>query len=159
MKKSSANLAELLQHGYRYALSITHNTTQAEDLLQDAWVAILQADGPQNKGYLFTAIRNHFINHSKRDKLVPMVALESYEAEQHQNDSFFEITNETLQQSLEILRPVEREALFLSAVEGYTAEEIANHTKQPRGTILSLIHRARKKVRQYFKRDIKDVMQ
>jgi len=48
--------------------------------------------------------------------------------------------------ALETLRPVERESLFLSAVEGYTAQKIADFTQQPRGTILSLIHRARKKV-------------
>jgi len=157
MGKPSANLSDLLHHGYRYALSITHNTTQAEDLLQDAWVAIMQADGPLNKNYLFSAIRSHFINQNKRDRLVPMVPLETDEIEDQQNELFFEIDNETLAHSLKTLRPVEREALFLSAVEGYTAQEIANHTKQPRGTILSLIHRAQKKVRQYFEAEFKGV--
>ncbi|MBI3777250.1 MAG: hypothetical protein HY273_17190 [Gammaproteobacteria bacterium] len=47
-----AELSELLQHGYRYALSLTHHKTRAEDLLQDAWVAVLQARGaPANARY------------------------------------------------------------------------------------------------------------
>jgi len=156
MNKPSANLKELLQHGYRYALSITHNPSRAEDLLQDAWVAIMKADGPQNKNYLFSSIRSHYINQNKRDRLVPLVPLEE-EIADTQDNLFFDLGNEMLQQALETLRPVERESLFLSAVEGYTAQEIADFTQQPRGTILSLIHRARKKVRQYFEDELKEV--
>jgi len=44
------------------------------------------------------------------------------------------------------LRPNEREALYLNAVEGYTAREIAKQTDMPRNTVLSLIFRARKKL-------------
>ena len=66
MENTSTEIKSLLQHGYRYALSMTHNTTRAEDLLQDAWVAILQANGPLEKNYLFSAIRSRFINASKR---------------------------------------------------------------------------------------------
>lgn len=157
MENTSAEIKSLLQHGYRYALSITHNTTRAEDLLQDAWVAILQADGPLEKSYLFSAIRSRFINASKRDRLVPMVPLDTDKMENQEDDVYIAADNDALADSLATLRPVEREAIYLSAVEGYTAEEIANHTNQPRGTILSLIHRSKKKLRQYFERDIKEV--
>ena len=44
------------------------------------------------------------------------------------------------------LRDIEREALFLHIVEGYSANEIATLTGRPRGTVLSLIHRSRKKL-------------
>ena len=44
------------------------------------------------------------------------------------------------------LRPEESEALYLNVVEGYTASEISEQTGSPRGTILSLIHRAREKL-------------
>src|SRR5258708_2089076 len=46
-----------------------------------------------------------------------------------------------------ILRRVEREALFLHYYEGRTAEEIGQLTSQPRGTVLSLLHRAIAKLR------------
>jgi len=158
MGNTSTDIKSLLQHGYRYALSITHNRAQAEDLLQDAWVAVLQADGPFEKKYLFSAIRSRFINARKRDLLVPMVPLETDNLETPQETDINFITDtDTLIDSLSTLRPVEREAIYLSAVEGYTAEEIARHTQQPRGTILSLIHRSKKKLRQYFERDIKEL--
>ena len=157
MENTSVKIKSLLQHGYRYALSMTHNTAQAEELLKDAWAAILQAHGTLEKRYLFSAIRMRFINTRKRDRHVPMGPLETHKMENLEDDSYFAADNDALADSLATLRPVEREAIYLSAVEGYTAEEIANHTNQPRGTILSLIHRSRKKLRQYFERDIKEV--
>jgi len=48
------------------------------------------------------------------------------------------------------LRDVEREALFLSVIEGYTAEQIAGMTESNRGTVLSLIHRSKSKLRRWL---------
>jgi len=45
------------------------------------------------------------------------------------------------------LRPEEREALYLNTVEGYTAVEIGAMTGEPRGTVLSRLHRARERLR------------
>jgi len=44
------------------------------------------------------------------------------------------------------LRPGEREAVYLHYFEGHTAEEVSTLTRQPRGTVLSLLHRAIKKL-------------
>ena len=52
----------------------------------------------------------------------------------------------TLDWMLAQLRDVEREALFLHVVEGYSVNEIAVLTGKPRGTVLSLIHRGRQKL-------------
>lgn len=43
------DLDVLLQRGYRYALSLTHDKALAEDLLQDAWVSLLQAGAARNR--------------------------------------------------------------------------------------------------------------
>ena len=53
-----------------------------------------------------------------------------------------------LDHMLAILRLNEREMLFLHYHQGHTAEEIAQMTNQPRGTVLSLIHRAIAKLRE-----------
>ena len=53
-----------------------------------------------------------------------------------------------LEALLAVLRPVERETLFLHYCQGHTAEEIAQLTGQPRGTVLSLLHRAIAKLRE-----------
>ncbi len=156
---NSVKLAELLQSGYRYAYSLTHHKSTAEDLLQDAWVAVLQAHGPHTTAYLFSAIRSRFLNHHKRERLVPMIALDDAPSvsnmEHAQHDPLLHADTHTIDAALARLRPVERETLYLSAVEGYTAEEIARNTNQPRGTILSLLHRARSKLRRILSPDTK----
>ena len=52
--------AELLRCGYRFALSLTHDASRSEDLLQDAWVAVLKAGGARTPAYLITAIRTRY---------------------------------------------------------------------------------------------------
>ena len=68
MSDRSRELDELLEHGYRFALSLTHDEVRADDLLQDAWFAILRARGPWHRGYLFTAIRSQFVDHCRRNQ-------------------------------------------------------------------------------------------
>ena len=53
-----------------------------------------------------------------------------------------------LEKLLAILRPAEREVLFLHYYEGRTAEEISQLSGQPRGTVLSLLHRAIARLRE-----------
>lgn len=146
---SQADLTTLLNQGYRYALALAHDRHQAEDLLQDAWLGVLQAGGSHHKAYLFKAIRSRYLNQNKRDQLVPMVPLESNETinDETQPPENILLEIDELEAHLEVLRPVERETLFLFAVEGYTAKEIAQYSGNPRGTVLSLIHRARKKLK------------
>ena len=55
--------------------------------------------------------------------------------------------NELLEKALGTLRPEDRETMFLFAVEGFTAQEISDMTGRPRGTILSVLHRVRHKLR------------
>jgi DNA-directed RNA polymerase specialized sigma24 family protein len=58
-----------------------------------------------------------------------------------------------LASALQQLRPDERELLYLSAVEEYSANEIAKLTHKPRGTILSILHRTKKKLRQILAKE------
>ena len=149
----SESLAILLQHGYRYALSLAYHSAKAEDLLQDAWVAVIQADGPHEKGYLFCAIRSRFYNLHKRELLVPMVPLESIVEPAHDSININyedDFEDPRLDAALSQLRSIEREVLYLSAVEGYTAQEITTITGQARGTVLSMLNRTRKKIQCYF---------
>ena len=154
-------LRRLLNGGYRYAFALTRHQASAEDLLQDAWVSVLQARGPRNRGYLFTAIRSKFLNRHRRERLVSLVSVDDVEAELAQpttatEDEWAEgVSPMALEQALAQLRPIEREAMYLAAVEDYTAQEIADLTSQPRGTVLSLIFRARQKLRRALSSDLK----
>ncbi|MBI2566581.1 MAG: RNA polymerase sigma factor [Candidatus Schekmanbacteria bacterium] len=146
---SDQDMAELLQRGFRYALSLTHDESRAEDLLQDAWVAVLAAGGTSSKGYLYAGIRSRFIDRYRRERLV---VIESLDAEvgaalqARAPDEAILADVASLERALGSLRAEEREALYLSAAEGYSAGEIAALTGRPRGTVLSLIHRGRQKL-------------
>lgn len=152
-----AQLEELLQRGFRYALSLTHDEDRAADLLQDAWISMLRRGAPRHVGYLFATLRNRFFDLEKRRRLV---AIEPLDAVSEHDDAlaFLDQASHfaemgTLEKALEDLRPAEREALFLAAVEGYTVREIADMTEQPKGTVSSLVQRARRKLKSWLGAD------
>ena len=151
-RESSGNeLEDLLQRGFRYALALSHDPDCAKDLLQDAWVAVLAARGPWTAGYLFTAIRSRFIDQYRRQMLVVMEPVADEEAMANlaggeREEERIRVELLSLNQALQVLRSEEREAIFLAAVEGLSAREIAKVTRRPRGTVLSLIFRARRKL-------------
>jgi RNA polymerase sigma-70 factor (ECF subfamily) len=140
-----AELDALLQRGFRYALALTHAAGSAEDLVQDAILAILRRGGPWNAGYLMKAIRSRFIDLHRREQLVVMRALDDVPepAVWAGFDAPALVDAERLERAMASLRPAEREAIYLHCVEGYTAQEIADFTGAPRNTVLSLLHRGR----------------
>lgn len=145
-------LDELLQSGYRYALSLTHYRADAEDLLQDASTAIARAGGKWDKAYLFASIRNRFIDRYRRNRKILFIPLEGV-SEQSWDDGWDlpdVIQGEALQKALARLRVDERETLFLAVVEGFSAQEIATMTNRPRGTVLSVLHRTKSKLRRFL---------
>jgi len=134
---------DLLQSGYRYALSLTHNEHEAEDLVQDVWLKLyINSNNERSKPLFFTAIRNLFIDRYRRKKLI---AMEQFDENDIADNKLPDINNDEIEKCLCKLRPEEREALFLNGVEEYTAEEIAKLTMQSRSTVLSLISRGKKK--------------
>jgi RNA polymerase sigma-70 factor (ECF subfamily) len=148
---------ELLRQGYRFALSLTHDPAAAEDLLQDGWVAVLRADGPRSAPYLIAAIRSRWVDRHRRALIAPTESLDAKPRlareieEDLWNDPCDAVAlKTTLQRALGLLRPEERSVLLLSAVEGYTAREIGELLDAPRGTVLSLMHRTRAKMRRWL---------
>lgn len=139
---------ELINSAYRYALSLAHNTHDAEDLVQQACMKVLRRRGQLvGKKYLFSAVRNLYIDLIR--------ARERTSLEPDPGTAIVDPApdpSEVVEQRMEIefllkrLRPEEREALFLNCVEGFTAKEIGELTGQPRGTVLSLMARAKKKL-------------
>ncbi len=64
-----AELEDLLQRGYRYALSLTHNRHRAEELLQEACVSLLRSGGHWRVASLFTTIRHRLIDQLRLKEL------------------------------------------------------------------------------------------
>lgn len=144
------DLHELLNRGFRYALALTHDRAAADDVLQDAWVSVLKAGSPRSPGVLYRAIRTRFIDRYRRSRLVVMTSLDN-EADQAIDpgaaaDINSIIAYDQLERALSKVRAEERELLFLSAVEGYTAEEIGQLTDRTSGAVRVLLHRVRRKL-------------
>ena len=139
---------ELLQVGFQYAYALTHHHHDAEDLVQTAWLKLYQRYGEvKTKALFFTTIRNTYVDQYRRRKRIPFATLSSeHEDFPAPGDVGQKAVESTLDWMLAQLRDVEREALFLHVVEGYSANEIAVLTGKPRGTVLSLIHRGRQKL-------------
>jgi RNA polymerase sigma factor (sigma-70 family) len=139
------SLEALLQRAYRYALSLTHKHSWAEDLVQEACVRISKRRGPWDFAYIRMVIKNIFIDQYRKQQKISFQSLESATIES--NEPMSEELDEDLEKALGQLRPEEREMLYLNAVENYSAAELAQLAKRPRGTILSMIHRAKEKLR------------
>lgn len=144
ISKPQLSETELLQAGYRYALSIARHHQDAEDLVQQAWFKLQRAYGQvEGTPVLFRSIRNLFYDQRRRAKIVQFENIDTT-PEPGKSESYG--VSMDMEMVLGTLREEEREALFLNVVEGYTASEISGKTGTPRGTILSHIHRARQKL-------------
>ncbi|MEM1213103.1 MAG: RNA polymerase sigma factor [Planctomycetota bacterium] len=145
---------ELMQRGFRYALSLTHDRPAAEDLLQDACLRVSRRGGPWHAGYLLKAIRNGWIDSLRRGKLKTEAIDAVAEDELIEPAVDYVPLEEMLEGLLGRVSARDRELLFLSAVEGYTAAEIGGLTGRPRGTILSALFRAKQKLRRLAQADL-----
>lgn len=135
---------EMLQSGFRYAYSLCNDYHDAEDYVQQAWFKLHRKYGKvETKALLFKTIRNLRMDRLRRDKIVTFEPMEEREFD---SESDVRASKEDVKALLEQLRKEEREALYLNVVEGYTAQEISEMTDTPRGSVLSLIHRAKKKL-------------
>ena len=138
-----------MQSGYRYALSLTHHGHDAEDLLQEAWLNLCRRYGAaSSRAALYTTIRNLFIDRCRRNRVIAFDSMEEMAQPLPAPPTLPPGTSGDVEELLGQLRPGEREAVYLHYIEGHTAEEVGAITRQPRGTVLSLLHRALKKLQQ-----------
>ncbi len=151
MNDGPPDLEHLLQRGFRYALSLVHDRSRAEDLVQETCVRIARNGGPWKMQYLIRAIRHRFIDEYRRRERLRFVPQETLEL--RSADATVEWRDDSLERALYRLRPEERELLYLSTTENYSASEIAEISGEPRGTILSRIHRAKQKLRRMLARE------
>ena len=143
----------LLASAYRYAASLAANVPDAEDLVHESWVRVRSRYGEDaSRAVLFRAIRNLYVDRWRHETRFPSRPLDDSEAfapDAGENDPSRGCDG-GLGAHLARLRDVEREALFLSVIEGYTAAEIAELTDSTRGNVLSLIHRAKRKLQRWI---------
>ena len=142
---------------YRYALSLCKHEDMAYDIVQNALERYLsKAEGSIDKplAYLKTVMRNSYFDQQRHKKVITMVTIDNQDEISLAEDSItlddMLINQQQAQQVINVLNADENELLYLWAVEQYTADEIAKIYDKPRGTVLSQLHRLKKRVRTYF---------
>lgn len=146
-----------------FAIRLTQDPEAAEDLLQEtAYRALVNhdkySDGTNLKAWLFTIMRNIFINQYRR-KLKRNTIIDTTEnlyylnsaSETVKNDAIGQFIMDDLQKAINHLS-VEFRVPFLMHYEGYKYQEIAEHLKLPLGTVKSRIFFARKELKTFLRK-------
>lgn len=150
--KSLVKLEECLIH---FARSLTSNTCDAKDLVQDTFLKALGHKGHfENeiclKVWAFTIMRNTFINNYRQKvrRSSVIVAMEDYtiintRVDRETPESSF--SNNEINRHIDMLEPGFR-IPFLLHTQGYKYKEIANGLNLKEGTVKSRIFFTRRKL-------------
>ena len=143
-----------------FAISLTRDATQADDLVQDtivkAWSNFDKfAPGSNLRAWLFTILRNTFFSakrKTKREVADPdgIHTAGLYEKPAHDGRLAFS----DFQTAFDKLTPEQREVLILVGASGFSYEEAAEMTGVAVGTVKSRANRARQKLCELL--DLKD---
>ncbi len=147
---------------YRGALRLTRNRAQAEDLVQEALVRAFRsfdrfAAGTNCRAWLFTIMRNVFLNQLRRERETPH-EVEFFElpgdpegmrpAAPTPEEEFLQtVVHGDVERALQSLPERFREAVVLCDIEGFSYREIAESLECPIGTVMSRLSRGRRLLR------------
>ena len=137
-----------LQSLFRYCYALCREPSAAEDLLHTALEKALRKPVEvMSQSYLRTIIRNQFIDQCRRQSRVAFEPIEDHLPTLLSITTLEEVWLQqlTIEEIFSQLTAAEGEILYLWAMEGFTAEEIATETGQSRGTVLSRLHRIKQK--------------
>jgi RNA polymerase sigma-70 factor, ECF subfamily len=153
---------EYLDGLYSYAMVLTRNHAEAEDLVQEAYVRAMPAMKrlrPESnvKGWLFKILRNAWLNQLRKRRTGPEIAWTDMEdgsvrdIAEPSKDSYHalvsKIEREQVQAAIQKLPPNFREIILLREFEELSYDEIAGLLDCPIGTVMSRLARARSKLR------------
>jgi RNA polymerase sigma factor (sigma-70 family) len=145
-----------------FAYHLTYNEEDADDLVQDAYLKAMRfmdkyAAGTNPKAWLFTILKNAFINEyrkkSKQPNKVDINEVSNFHQEEEGTNfsSYMDLRTEMYENmmgdevtiALERLPEEFRTVIVLCDLEGFSYEEIADIIDIPIGTVRSRLHRAR----------------
>ena len=141
-----------LNAAYNLARWLTHNETDAEDVVQEAYLRAFKFfqgfHGDNSRAWILKIVRNTCYSWLQKNR--PAEITSEFDEELHDIESdnpetiFIEnIDQKFLKQLLEELPREFREILILRDLEGLSYKEIANMADLPLGTVMSRLARAR----------------
>ena len=157
---------EYLDSLYSYAMILTHNHAEAEDLVQETYVRAIPAmnrlrSESNIKGWLFKILRNTWLNHLRKQRTAPVIAWTEegdgsvLDIAEPAKDSYHALVGkmekEQVQAAIQALSVKFREIILLREFEELSYDEIAGLLNCPVGTVMSRLARARSKLRVLLK--------
>lgn len=146
-----------------FALSLTRDMEDAHDLIQETLLRALSsqekfAEGTNLKAWLYTIMKNIFINNYRRNKkrntiidtTEDMYVINS-NSTRVMNLGESNISMENVTNAVNLLNE-EFRVPFMMHYQGFKYHEIADHLTLPIGTVKSRIHFARKELKKKLKR-------
>jgi RNA polymerase sigma-70 factor (ECF subfamily) len=153
----------LLPGLYSAALRLTRNPSDAEDVVQEAFLRAYRGfagfqEGTNLKAWMYRILTNTFINSYRKKKRQPTEVLEDelpdwYLYDQLGGEGAVDSAETTVLESipdedgrpaLDALPEAFRMAVWLVDVEGFSYKETAEILDIPIGTVMSRLHRGRK---------------
>jgi RNA polymerase sigma-70 factor (ECF subfamily) len=145
----------------RYARSLTGDSQQAEDLVQDcldrAWSRMTQWQADTNmRAWLFTIMHNLYVNQVRRNSRQKgwesLADGDPVDTRQQAQDRMMDLRD--LEQGLARLSAERREVLMLVCLEGMSYEQVGEVLGIPVGTVMSRLHRAREELRGWMRGEV-----
>lgn len=152
------------------AMRMTRNRSDAEDLVQETYLKAYRAyerfeEGTNLRAWLFRILTNNYINTYRKKQRRPQESdlgeiqdLYLYrrlggeqmsQRSQSAEDALFEeITDQVILDALDTLPDQYRTAVLLADVEGFAYKEISEILEVPIGTVMSRLHRGRKRLQE-----------
>jgi RNA polymerase sigma-70 factor (ECF subfamily) len=147
---------------YGYAMTLTRDRTEADDLVQETYLrAVRAANQPQPeenlKAWLFVIMRNAWFNIMRhKHKGLRIFEFDEEQAAGAASDQTYDphvvylrkLEREQVREAIERLPDAYREIVVLRDIEGFSYQEIAAVLNCPAGTVMSRLGRARGKLRE-----------
>ncbi len=132
---------------YQYGFALTANEELSMDLVHDAIEKLISRTFVLNKmAYAKTVMRNKFYDILKSKSYTTSVVFNEEDIYIENDFDLALDANLSIGKIMEKIAPVDRELLFLWAVEEYTINEISKLMKIPKGTLTSRLKRLRDKL-------------
>jgi RNA polymerase sigma-70 factor (ECF subfamily) len=160
---------------------MTRNPPDAEDLVQETYLRAFRSidrftPGTNLRAWLFKIMTNAFINEYRKRTRQPrntsLDDVEEYYVYAHLIDAGFQpesrgpeeevlagITDDSVVAALESLSDDFRQVVLLADVEGFAYREIADILDIPIGTVMSRLHRARRRLQRLLVGSLVDATQ
>jgi len=158
----SLDLGQYLDGLYGYAMVLSRNSTESEDLVQETCLRALRAIGGLRaegsvKSWLFTILRNIWLNQLRQRRTGPdLIELDAEEngvyepadvTQDPHNGYVNSVEHEQVRAAIQLLPVESREIIILREYEELSYQEIAALLDCPPGTVMSRLARARSRLR------------